>query len=341
MNKRHKILIVGAGLSGAVIARELAEHNMSVTVIDKRDHVAGNCYDFRDENGIRIHKYGPHIFHTNNHRVVEWLSKYTKWNKYEHKVKALLDDGTYVTIPPNLDTIEILGEHNVVDKLFRPYTKKMWGLELEEIDPSITNRVKIRHDNNELYFPNEAFQMLPENGYTSMVENILDHPDIEILQSTPFDMEMEKYFSHVFNSMPIDEYYNYVHGPLPYRSIKFHKVSIDLVKVLPLPTINFTHKEKFTRVTEWKNFPNHGINSSKTVLTFEEPCDYLDNEMERYYPVKDINGINREKYKKYSSTTNDKTTFIGRCGLYVYIDMHQAVNIALKTASKFVNSNNI
>ena len=179
MRQSNSILVVGAGFSGAVIARELAESGRHVVVIDKRDHVAGNAYDFTNEIGIRIHKYGPHLFHTSNDKVVEWLSKFTEWRPYQHKVKALLSDGRLVTLPVNKETTEIVGKENVLDIFFRPYTRKMWGIELEQIDRDIINRVPIRDDMNELYFPNDTFQALPAQGYTRTVEKILDHPNIE------------------------------------------------------------------------------------------------------------------------------------------------------------------
>lgn len=329
-----RVLVVGAGLFGSVVARQLAELNHKVDIIDKRDHVAGNCYDY-EEDGIRVHKYGPHIFHTNNAKVFEYLSKYTEWVDYKHKVKCLLDDGQLVTIPPNQQTAYIIGRDKIVDKLYRPYTKKMWGLELEEIDKSIIDRVRIRTDDNELYFPDDQFQAMPKNGYTAMVENIINHENIRLTLSKSFNHEIEKDYEHIFNSMPIDEYYLYKHGALPYRSIKFHKQWIEAPKAFQYPTTNFTHDGRYTRVTEWKNYPNHGCNKYRTLVTFEEPCCYSENEFERYYPVKDIEGYNRATYRKYASINNPKTTFIGRCGLYAYLDMHQAVNAALQLTAKF------
>ena len=143
-----KILVVGAGLSGATIARECAEAGHDVKVIDTRDHVAGNAYDYVNEHGIRVHQYGPHLFHTNNKSVFDYLSKFTKWVDYKHKVKALLEDGRYATLPVNRETKDMVGEENVLDIFFRPYTKKMWGVELDDPNPEIINRVPIRDDDN-------------------------------------------------------------------------------------------------------------------------------------------------------------------------------------------------
>jgi len=330
------ILIVGAGFSGAVIARELAEAGHKVTVIDQRHHIGGNAYDY-ECNGIRIHKYGPHLFHTNNKEVVDWLSQFTEWVDYKHKVKAQLDDGTYVTLPVNKETKEIVGEDKILDTFFRPYTLKMWGKTLDELDPSIINRIPTRDDDNELYFPNDEYQLMPKDGYTKIFENIFRHKYIKVFTGTKFTTSMEKKYDHVFNSMPIDQYFKYKHGELPYRSIKFHNVTLPMAKVLPTATVNFTHDGPYTRVTEWKNIPNHGDLNTHTVLTYEEPCDYKDNNKERYYPVKDVDGVNRETYKKYKEMVDtDRMTFIGRCGMYVYVDMHQAISSALATAKRFL-----
>jgi len=332
----NDILVIGAGFSGATIARMLADNGRNVHVIDRRDHVAGNAYDYLDENGIRIHQYGPHLFHTNNQEVVDFLSRFTAWLPYKHKVKAQLKDGRYVTLPVNRETKEIVGEENVLDIFFRPYTKKMWGMSLDELNPDIVNRVPIRDDDNEYYFPNDNFQAMPFGGYTHLVENMLDHPNIKVMLEVQFKKDMESHYNHVFNSMPIDVYHGKKYGELPYRSIRFHNVTLPMAKVLPTTTVNFTHTGPYTRVTEWKNIPGHGINEKMTVLTYEEPCDYRDNDMERYYPVKDKDGVNRDLYAKYRSIPTENTTFIGRCGLYAYLDMDMAINSAMKTALRFM-----
>ena len=168
-----KILVVGAGFAGATVARLLAEEGYVVDVIDQRDHVAGNAYDYTNDHGIRIHKYGPHLFHTNNKKVFDWMSKFTEWETYKHKVKAILNDGRYVTLPVNRKTKEIVGEDNIVDIFYRPYTYKMWGKTLDELDPSIAQRVKVRDDDNEYYFPDDKYQCIPSKGYTHLVQQIL------------------------------------------------------------------------------------------------------------------------------------------------------------------------
>lgn len=335
----RKILIVGCGFSGVVIARELAESGYEVTIIDKRNHIAGNCYDYVDEYGIRIHKYGPHAFHTNNKEVVDWLLKFGEWYDFKLKVKAQLSDGRYVTLPVNKETKEIVGEENLIETFVRPYTEKMWAVPLEQVDPNIIQRVPFRNDMNEYYFPNDEYQMLPVGGYTKLFEQILDHKNITVKLNVSFDKSFEKEYDFVFNSMPIDEYFDFRYGELPYRSLKFHKVSLPINRVLPSHTVNFTNREPYTRIVEYKNWDNHGYNQNYTTLVYEEPCDYKQNNMERYYPVKDLDGKNRELYKKYKDLIPGNMQFIGRCGQYVYIDMHQAISSSLFTVKKFISDN--
>jgi UDP-galactopyranose mutase len=333
-----KILVVGAGLSGSVVARELAELGYRVTIVEKNSHIGGNCYDEVNSFGIRVHKYGPHLFHTKNKVVFDWLCKFTVWVEYKHKVKALLKNGICVTLPVNNETKNIVGEGNILDIFYRPYTKKMWGIDLEELNPNIIKRVPIRDDNNEYYFPDDTYQGIPIHGYTKLIENIISHPNIEVFLSTEFNKNMEKNYFHIFNSMPIDQYFNYKNGRLPYRSIIFEEITLPLPSILPTATLNFTHNGQHTRVTEWKKIPSHGENDYFSTLTFERPCDYLENNEQRFYPINDLAGKNRLLYNSYKSliSENTKVTFIGRLGLYTYIDMDQAVNIALETVKNFI-----
>lgn len=337
MTKRD-ILIVGAGFSGATVARVLADAGQKIVVIDRRDHVAGNAHDFVNPLGIRVHSYGPHIFHTSNTDVVDFLSRFTEWIEYRHKVRARLADGREVVLPPNRETAEIVGKNCIVDTLFRPYTRKMWGVEIDELDPSILRRVAARDDLSDNYFPNDSFQAMPKDGYTALIRAMLDHPGITVQLQTAFTSDQENRFSHIFNAMPIDEYFDFHLGELPYRSIRFHTVDLPHPGINSVPTINFTHDGPHTRVTEWKKFPGHGDNAHWTTLTFEEPCDYRDNLRERFYPVKDIGGGNRGLYENYAAMTPDHMTFIGRCGLYVYLDMHQAVSSALAIGRRFLGN---
>jgi len=335
MRTKQKILVVGAGFAGVTVAHELASNGYTVTVIDSRNHIGGNAYDYINEHGIRIHKYGAHILHTSNTQVFTWVSQFTKWIEYHHKVKAMLPDGKLVTFPPTVDFVNQYGKDFVKETFYTPYTKKMWGI---EIDDSIFDRVPVRNDNLDLYFPKDTYQCLPKEGYTKLFENILDHPNITVMLSTFFTKNLEKDFDHVFNSMPIDEYYDFAYGELMYRSIKFNHVDLPCSKIFDVSVVNFTHTGPETRVIEWKNFPNHGVNDKVTTLTYETPCDYKDNHFERYYPIKDKNGNNKMLYEKYKSIKNDKVTFIGRCGLYAYLDMHQAISTSLSTVKSFLKS---
>ncbi len=336
---KKKILIVGAGFSGSVIGRKLAEAGYLVEIIDKRPHIAGNAFDFVNDQGILIHQYGPHLFHTSNEQVVQFLSQFTEWVPYQHKVKAMLADGRLLTLPVNLETLEAVGEDQIIDTFVRPYSEKMWGLKLEEISPDIINRVPMRRDMNELYFPNDTFQHMPKRGYTAMFEKMLDHENITVTLNCAFDKKMESDYFHVFNAMPIDEYYDYQWGPLPYRSLKFHHVDLPAPKLFPVAQVNFTNNGPYTRIVEWKNIPNSRQNDLYTSVTYEEPCCYTENNNERYYPVKDSSGENYQLYLKYLSIPNPKMTFVGRLGQYVYLDMHQVINSSLHTAQNFLKEN--
>ena len=332
----RRILVVGAGLSGAVVARELADKGHQVTVIDKRNHIAGNVFDYINEHGIRIHKYGPHLFHTKNKNVFVWLSRFTEWLPYKHKVKAVLDDGRLVTLPVNKETKEAVGEDNIIETFIRPYTEKMWGMKLEDVSPNIINRVPIRDDDNEYYFPDDLYQCVPKDGYTKMVENIFNHKNISIELSKSFSKQMEDEFDHIYNSMPIDEYYNFQFGKLEYRSIKFHHTNLPSPKIFPVSQVNFTNKGPYTRIVEWKNIPGHGVNNLWTSLTYEEPCHYSENNDERYYPVRDVSGKLSSIYRKYLAIENPKVTFIGRLGNYAYLDMDQCINNSIKLIENFL-----
>lgn len=369
-----KFLVVGAGFAGAVIARELARHEVgSIVVIEKRDHVAGNAFDpVHADTGSRYHKYGPHIFHTNSADIVDYLSQFTEWIPYQHKVQAVLPDGQAAPMPINretlnahygielrdeaamrafLDSVRVPNDRpaNALEHLhslygveltelfFGRYTRKMWGLEMSDMPASVVARLPVRYGNELQYF-NDEYQCMPSAGYLALFERMLDHPAIEVQLNTVFDKAMESDYSHVFNSMPIDEYFENEFGPLPYRSIKFdHR--FDETFDYTVPTVNFTDSGKYTRKTAWPLYPGCG-GAVGDHVTYEEPCSYEDNNLERYYPIKTINGWPQRRYKKYEelSKTKDNMTFIGRCGQYIYYDMHQVVANSLSIAKKFVES---
>jgi UDP-galactopyranose mutase len=370
------ILIVGAGFAGATHARVLAEHGRRVDLIDRRRHLGGNAYDEIDDTGVRVHKYGPHLFHTNNAAVVNWLARFGEFVRYEHRVQALLADGRCVSLPINRKTINaVFGEQlntesevrafltrqavangtpanaaeylygkigkTLTDLFFRPYTKKMWALDLDHLDVAVVKRIPIRYDDEERYYPTDQFQLLPSEGYARLFETILDHPNIRITLRQNFDHSHLHGYEHCFNSMAIDEFFDNALGPLPYRSIRFdHERRSTNSNRGDVAVINFTDECRWTRETDWSRLPNHWVRHGATkTVTREEPCDYRANNFERYYPIKTSDGRNDKLYQAYLTLadTIPNVTFIGRCGTYQYLDMHQVINQSLTSAQRWLH----
>ncbi|KGF96687.1 UDP-galactopyranose mutase [Prochlorococcus marinus str. MIT 9201] len=366
-----KVLIAGAGLAGSTIARVLAENNVKVEILEKRNHIAGNIYDYINSNNERIHKYGPHLLHCNvSSKGLAFLSRFTHWINYEHRVRALLKDGRTTPLPINKITLQdIYGitfknedevknflnkirnkslcpkntdqffEANVGNKLanifFRPYTKKMWGLDPKQLEISIGARLPIRTNDDTRYF-NDNFQALPKDGYSKMIERMLDHKNINVNLNTSYHKGLEFQYDHAFLCIPIDEFYQFKYGKLPYRSIIFRNILKDSYEQ-PAPVINFTDDSIYTRKTQWNLFPNSpGRINNLNTITFEKPCSIEENPGEYYYPIKTRNSkIIYENYRRLSQS-QDKITFCGRTGLFKYIDMIPAVNIHLKLANDFL-----
>ena len=366
-----KVLVVGSGLAGSTIARILAENNFKVDVIEKRDHVAGNIYDYVNKYNERIHKYGPHLLHCDkNSPALAFLSRFTKWINYVHRVRALLENGKTTPLPINQTTIEDIFKvkfkdeeqvkrflENIRNKnlvpsntdeffesklgveltniFFRPYTRKMWGVDPKKLDLNIGMRLPIRTSKDDSYF-NDNFQALPLKGYTYLIKNMLDHKNIRVELEKPFSKKMEDDYLHTFLSIPMDNYYSFKYGELPYRSILFtnkrEKTNQEAV------VINFTDDKKYTRKTQWNLLPNsEGFENLLNTITYEEPCSMLKNPNEYYYPVQTKNSRKIfEKYKKLSKE-NKKVTFCGRTGLFKYIDMVPAVLIHMKIARNFLS----
>jgi len=332
MGKKSNILVVGAGFAGATAARLLANHGLKVTVIDIRNHLAGNAYDYIDnQTGIRIHKYGPHIFHTNNEKVYNFVIGFGEWINYEHKVLAQLRSGKLVPFPPNINTMKYVDSTNLIDIFYKPYSEKMWGTKFNLINSDIIDRVKIRQDDDDRYFK-DTFQILPKLGYSNIIAKMLHHSNININLQTRFCHEMLDEYDHCFASMSIDEFYQFKFGILPYRSIRFENIKLPLQRVFPCSVVNLTDSSDVTRITEWKNFPNSD-SDNQTILTLERPCDFEDNNYERYYPVKQHLNL----YHRYKSLEHSKITFIGRCGLYAYLDMDMAISSTFAIVDKFLN----
>jgi UDP-galactopyranose mutase len=351
-------LIVGAGFAGSVLAERLAtELNKRVLIIDRRPHIGGNAYDHYNDDGILIHRYGPHIFHTNAQRIVDYLSRFTKWRPYEHRVLARVDE-KLVPIPINLTTLNHLygldldeaaaaeflasraqpvenirtSEDVVInqigrelyEKFFRGYTRKQWGLDPSQLDKSVTSRVPTRTNTDDRYFQDE-FQQMPLYGYTRMFENMLDHPNIKIMLNADFaEIRREVRYKHLIYSGPIDEYFDYRYGKLPYRSLAFRHETVDVEQFQPVAVVNYPSEDiSYTRITEYKHLT--GQQHARTALTYEFPRA----EGDPYYPVP--RPENAELYKKYQALADatPEVTFVGRLGTYRYYNMDQVVGQAL------------
>ncbi|WP_242920003.1 UDP-galactopyranose mutase [Pontibacter liquoris] len=355
-------LIVGAGFAGSVIAERLATQlNKKVLIIDKRPHIAGNAFDHYNEEGILVHKYGPHIFHTNSRDVFDYLSHFTAWRPYEHRVLASVD-GQLVPMPINLDTINKLYGLNLTsfdvdnffksvaeevptvqtsedvvvskvgrelyEKFFRNYTRKQWGMDPSELDKSVTSRVPVRTNRDDRYFT-DTYQAMPLHGYTSMFEKMLDHPNIKIMLNTDYHeiMDMVPFREMIFTG-PVDEFFDYKYGKLPYRSLEFRHETLEKEVHLPTAVVNFPNEHAYTRVTEFKYLT--GQQHHKTSVVYEYP----QAEGDPYYPVpKPENALIYNKYKKLAEETPG-VHFAGRLATYKYYNMDQVVAQALTLFKK-------
>jgi UDP-galactopyranose mutase len=357
-------LIVGAGFAGTVLAERLASQaGKKVLILDKRNHIAGNAYDYYNEDGILIHKYGPHIFHTNSKEVFEYLGAFTEWRPYEHRVLASVD-GQLVPIPINLTTINQLyglglnssqveeffaskaekvtqvrtSEDVVVskvgrelyEKFFRGYTRKQWDLDPSELDASVTARVPTRTNKDDRYFT-DTYQAMPLHGYTVMFQNMLSHPNIKVMLNTDYK-EVIDIIPHkqLIYTGPIDAYFDYCYGKLPYRSLEFKFETIDKEFFQPTGTVNYPNEQLYTRITDFKYLT--GQNHSKTAIVYEFPRA----EGDPYYPVP--RPENTEIYKKYQqlAATMTNTYFVGRLATYKYYNMDQVVAQSLTTFKKIM-----
>ncbi|HUS10790.1 MAG TPA: UDP-galactopyranose mutase [Pyrinomonadaceae bacterium] len=355
-------LIVGAGFAGSVLAERLAAgSDKKVLICDKRPHIGGNAYDHYNDAGILVHKYGPHIFHTNSREVFEYLSRFTEWRPYQHRVRASVD-GQIVPMPINLDTInalyglnltsfeveeffksvaepraEIRTSEDVVvskvgrelyEKFFRKYTRKQWGLDPSELDASVTSRVPTRTNRDDRYFT-DTYQGMPLRGYTRMFEKMLDHPNIKILLNCDYrDVEKDIPFRKMIYTGPVDTFFDYCYGKLPYRSLEFKHETHDVSVYQPAPVINYPNDQLYTRVTEFKYLT--GQEHAKTSVVYEFPKA----EGDAYYPVpRKENADLYVKYKALTEATPD-VHFVGRLATYKYYNMDQIVAQALTTYAK-------
>jgi UDP-galactopyranose mutase len=370
-----EILIVGCGLSGAVIAEQLAnKYNKKVLIIDKRDHIGGNCYDYIDEKtNIRVNKYGAHLFHTNDEGVWEYINNFSKWIRYEHKVVANIDNRN-VSVPVNMETINIIcNEHlqtieetkewleknqikfenpqnseeialsrvgkKLYEKLFLPYTLKQWNKHPKELDSSVLSRIPVKYNNDTRYFT-DKYQVIPEKGYTSFFESLLSNPNIKVLLNTSFNDINIKYEQLIFTG-PIDSYFKDSGlESLEYRSLRFEE-EIILNKgfaqqhmVINTPSSDIP----MTRIIEYKHLPySENINTPHTIIIKEYPSDFG----EPYYPVpNDKNQKLYNQYKKLAESIENKNVhMIGRLANYKYFNMDQAIRNALDYIPNIIKKN--
>jgi UDP-galactopyranose mutase len=356
-------LVVGGGFAGSVVAERLASAHKKVLIVEKRSHIGGNAYDHYDDAGVLVHRYGPHIFHTNSGEVFDYLSRFTQWRPYQHRVVASVD-GQLLPIPINLDTVNRLyriqftsfqlteffasvserrtfirtSEDFIVNKIgrelyekfFRGYTRKQWGVDPSQLDASVAARIPIRINRDDRYFT-DTYQAMPKYGYTRMFENMLTHRNIKILLNTDY-REIKDRIPHreLVYTGPIDEYFNFRYGKLPYRSLKFKFVTIDQRVYQSAPVINYPNEHPYTRVTEFKYMT--GQEHSKTSLGYEYPLA----EGDPYYPVPCPENANL--YRKYQALTASKPNihFVGRLATYRYYNMDQVVAQALSLCSKLI-----
>ena len=355
----YDYLVVGAGFAGAVMAERLAsDMGKRVLVVDRRPHIAGNAFDHRDDAGILVHRYGPHIFHTNSSEIVDYLSAFTAWRPYEHRVLASLDD-QLVPMPINRTTLNLVyglalsseseaadflasraepvadpqnSEDVVVSQVgralyetfFRGYTRKQWGMDPSELHKSVTARVPTRTNTDDRYFT-DSFQAMPADGYTAMFSAMLDHPNIELRLGTDFDtIRSEITFGRLVFTGPIDEYFGFCYGKLPYRSLRFQHETVDRETFQPVAVVNYPSQDMpYTRVTEYKYLT--GQTAPVTSITYEFPCD----EGDPYYPVP--RAENQALFKRYEALALGcpEVLFVGRLATYRYYNMDQVVGQAL------------
>ncbi|MEO5996249.1 MAG: UDP-galactopyranose mutase [Chitinophagaceae bacterium] len=359
-------LIVGAGFAGCVLAERLASRaGKKVLLIDKRNHIGGNAYDFYNKDGILIHKYGPHIFHTNSKEVFDYLGQYTNWRPYEHRVLASVD-GQLVPIPINLNTINKLyglnlcseqvedffnaraekiervktSEDVVVskvgrelyEKFFKGYTKKQWDLDPSELDASVTARVPTRTNKDDRYFT-DTYQAMPAEGYTKMFEKMLNHPGIKVMLQTDYKEVIDSVpYKQMIYTGPVDSYFDYCYGKLPYRSLEFKFETIESETFQPTGTVNYPNEQAYTRITDFKYLT--GQKHPKTTVVYEFPKA----EGDPYYPIP--RPENAEIYRKYQqlAAQMENTFFVGRLATYKYYNMDQVVAQALTLYKKLVVS---
>lgn len=364
MKDTNQYIVVGAGFAGCVCARELAESGKNVLLLEKRHHLGGNAYDENDNAGILVHRYGPHIFHTNSEKIFQWLSRFTQWRDYEHRVHSVVNGKSY-PFPINRATLNqlygldmneaealaflesvreprdsIRTSEDVVlntvgrdlyEKFFLNYTRKQWGLEPSQLKAGVAARIPVRTNDDDRYFT-DRFQAMPLNGYAYMFERILDHPLIQVRLNTDFfQLRAERDLTddplpHVIYTGPVDAYFGYRFGRLPYRSLRFeHEHFPEASQLQPVGTVNYPNEESFTRITEFKHLTGQEHPGTSIVR------EYPSAEGDPYYPVP--SDENELLFQHYQTLVENETnaSFVGRLAQYRYYNMDQVIAAALAT----------
>lgn len=363
-----KVIVVGAGLSGCTIARTLAEKGISVHIIEKRNHIAGNCYDEINQQGILVSRYGAHLFHTNSERVWEFIQRFATWVPWHHKVIGTIGD-KFFPIPVNRNTVNtLLGTNlqteddmkrwlqensvpcdrpanseevacqrvgsSLYELIFKDYTYKQWAKYPAELDPSVLERIPVRTTDEDGYF-SDKYQALPKHGYTEFVKEMIRHPLITIELETEFEHSMRSQYDNVFYTGPIDQFYDAHHLPkLEYRSIRFETEYLDMDQFQSNSVVNYpSTKESFTRIVEYKHFLNQNVPNKTTIVR-----EYTMADGEPYYPVPTQR--NREVYEQYKQLAKEDEKkgvyFVGRLANYKYYNMDAAIAAALDACDQFL-----
>ena len=362
------ILIVGAGLSGCTLAEQLTAKGYTITIIEKRDHIGGNCYDYRDENGILMNQYGAHLFHTNSIRVRDYVKQFADWVPWKHRVIGRIGD-PHFPIPVNIDTVNALcgtdiktegemrdwlasvtvpvsseGAANseevalsrvgpvLYEKIFKDYTYKQWAKYPAELDASVLERIPVRTNWDPYYFSDD-FQALPRDGYTAFIANMIKDPKITVRLGTEYNHDMRSAYDYVFHTGPIDQYYASAgFPPLEYRSIRFEIERLDVDQFQPNSVVNYpSATEPFTRIVEYKHFLNQYVPGKTTIVR-----EYTMADGEPYYPVP--TKANQEVFQRYKELAAAETGvfFVGRLANYKYYNMDAAILAALEVVDNFV-----
>lgn len=362
--KKETTLITGAGFAGSTIARELADAGCKIHLIDRRSHIGGNAFDELDAQGVLVHRYGPHIFHTNSERVWTFLSRFTEWRPYEHRVLGVVD-GKHYPFPINRDTLnQLYGlrldeagaaaffEHvreprepvrssedvvlnsvgrDLYEKFFLNYTRKQWGLEPAQLKAGVAARIPIRTNTDDRYFT-DTFQAMPLHGYTKMFERILDHPNITVQLGVDFaDVRQRGGWGHMVYTGPIDAYFDHCYEPLPYRSLRFeHEHLAGTEQYQPVGTVNYPNDHAYTRITEFKYLTGQQHTGTSIVR------EYPQAQGDPYYPIP--SDESEALFKRYQALAEAEqgVTFVGRLAEYRYYNMDQVVAGALAAAQRLL-----